>query len=283
MSVHIVVNSITALREKLEPFRREGKRIGLVPTMGALHDGHLSLARYSVQQTDCTVATIFVNPTQFAAGEDLDKYPRTLDEDLEKLGEAGVDFTLVPDEAEIYPDGYSTIVQPPDVAKVLEGEFRPTHFSGVCTVVLKLLNIADPDLAFFGQKDFQQVAVIKQMVADLNLNVEIVACPIIRDPDGLAMSSRNRYLDLDERRIALSINRCILFAVEEIESGQTDGHSIMAEMRQMLIDEGVTSIDYVAVCDPTTLEIQNQIQKPTVVLVAATVGKTRLIDNSLVQ
>lgn len=282
MSAPLVVKTITALREKLEPLRQAGKRIGLVPTMGALHDGHLSLARHSIEQADYTVATIFVNPSQFAAGEDLDKYPRTMDDDLKKLSSVGVDFVLVPDEAEIYPHGYSTIVQPPDVAKVLEGEFRPAHFSGVCTVVLKLLNIAKPSLAFFGQKDYQQVAVIKQMVADLNVDVEIVTCPIVRDPDGLAMSSRNRYLDANERQVALGIQRCIRFAVDEIQSGQTDAHCVMAEMRQMLIDQGVNSIDYAAVCNPSTLEIQNEIQVPAVVLVAATVGKTRLIDNSLV-
>ena len=283
MSTHLVVNSIAALREKIEPLKRAGKRIGLVPTMGALHDGHLSLARYSVEKCDCTIVTIFVNPTQFAVGEDLDKYPQTLDEDIKKLSAAGVDFTLVPDNNEIYPQGYSTAVQPPEIAKVLEGEFRQTHFGGVCTVVLKLLNIAKPNVAFFGQKDFQQVAVVRQMVTDLNIDVEIVSCPIVRDPDGLAMSSRNRYLDSDERQIALNINRTIRFAVDEIEAGQTDAHCLMAEMRQMLIDNGVTSIDYAAVCDSATLKIQNQVKKPAVILIAAMVGKTRLIDNSLVE
>ena len=283
MGQTLVVNSVAALREKVAPLRRAGKRIGLVPTMGALHDGHVSLAKASVDQMDCTIATIFVNPTQFAAGEDLDKYPRTLETDVELLSNANVDFVLIPGVEEIYPPGHSTLVEPPAVARTLEGEFRPKHFGGVCTVVLKLLNIAKPDVAFFGQKDFQQVAVIRRMVVDLNLDTEIVSCPIIRDSDGLAMSSRNRYLSDEERSIALSIGRTIQFALDEIQAGQTDAHCIMAEMRQMLIDDGVDRIDYAAICDPDTLKIQSEVSKPAVVLIAAHVGTTRLIDNGIVE
>ncbi len=251
--------------------------------MGALHAGHLSLAKKSLEQTDCTIATIFVNPTQFAAGEDLNKYPRTLEQDIQQLNELGVDIVFVPTEKEVYPVGHSTTVQAPDVGKVLEGEFRPEHFSGVCTVVLKLFNMTQPDKAYFGQKDFQQVAVIRRMVVDLDVNVEIVVGEIVRDEDGLAMSSRNRYLSDAERADALSLQNTIQYARQEISNGETDGHVLMAEMRQMLIDGGVTQVDYAAVCRPDTLQVMDRIERPAVILLAAHVGDTRLIDNGLVE
>lgn len=271
------------MNEIVQQLRSAGKRVGCVPTMGALHEGHLSLARASVAATDVTVATLFVNPTQFSPGEDLDKYPRQLQQDLELLGSVGVEYVFCPEADAMYPPGSSTSVSPPKVAKKLEGEFRPTHFGGVATVVLKLLNIVQPDVAFFGQKDFQQVAVIKSMVADLNVPVQIEVCPIVRDADGLALSSRNVYLSDEERKIALSISRTLNEAKSAIDSGQRDGFEVVTEMRQSLIDAGVTSIDYAVVANPDTLETADPIALPAVLLIAVYVGKTRLIDNCIVQ
>lgn len=277
-----IIHGPDEIRAVVEKHKRDGKTVGCVPTMGALHEGHLSLARASVEETDMTVVTIFVNPTQFAPGEDLDKYPRQLDEDVKLLAEAGVDYVFCPETETMYPSGSSTSVSPPKVSRKLEGEFRPTHFGGVATIVLKLFNIVGPNVAFFGQKDFQQVAVIRQMVRDLNVPVEIRACPIIRDSDGLALSSRNVYLSDEERKIALSLNQTLTFVKQQIEAGQRDGFEIITEMRQRLIDGGVTSIDYVAVANADTLENCDPVALPVVLLIAAYVGKTRLIDNCVV-
>ena len=278
-----IIHGPEEIRAVVEKHKREGKTVGCVPTMGALHEGHLSLAKISVEETDVTVVTIFVNPTQFAPGEDLDKYPRQLDEDVKLLTEAGVDYVFVPETETMYPAGSSTSVAPPKVSRKLEGEFRPTHFGGVATIVLKLFNIVCPDVAFFGQKDFQQVAVLKQMVCDLNVPVKIRTCPIIRDEDGLALSSRNVYLSDEERKVALSINQTLWYVKQQIESGQRDGFEIITEMRQQLIDGGVTSIDYVAVVNPNTLENCDPVELPVALLIAAYVGKTRLIDNCVVE
>lgn len=277
-----VIHSPEEMRSTSDRLKLEGKTIGCVPTMGALHEGHLSLAKASVATTDITVATIFVNPTQFAPGEDLSKYPRQLDDDLEMLGEVGVDYVFCPDETTMYPEDSSTSVTPPKVSRKLEGEFRPTHFSGVATVVLKLFNIVGPTKAFFGQKDFQQVAVVKQMVRDFNVPIEIETCPIVRDEDGLALSSRNAYLSKEERESALCINRTLFHVQKQIEDGQRDSFEIVTEMRQMLIDGGVTSIDYVAVVNPNTLESCDPVTLPVSLLIAVYVGKTRLIDNCVV-
>jgi pantoate--beta-alanine ligase len=251
--------------------------------MGASHAGHVSLAEASVAQTDVTIATIFVTPTQFAPDEDLSTYPRTLDEDLAQLERAGVDAVFVPDENEMYPPGCTTSVVPPQLAATLEGEFRPTHFAGVATVVLKLLNMTQADVAFFGQKDYQQALVVRRMVADLNVPVRIEVCPIVRDDDGLAMSSRNVYLSAEERKIALTLKRTLDLAETQIREGQRDGFELITEMRQSLIDGGVTSIDYAAVVHADTLETLDPIQLPCVALVAAHVGTTRLIDNCLIE
>ncbi len=277
-----LITDPTEMTRVVEGLRIRGKKVGCVPTMGALHAGHLSLARASVEQTDVTVATIFVNPTQFAPGEDLDKYPRQLAEDADLLAGVGVNYLFCPQTDVMYPPGSSTSVLAPKISKRLEGEFRPTHFGGVATIVLKLLNIVGPHVAYFGQKDYQQVAVIRKMVTDLNVPVEIVACPIIRDPDGLAMSSRNVYLSAEQRQIALSISGTLREAKERIESGNRDGYEMVTEMRQRLIDSGVTSIDYVAVANPDTLETADPIELPVVLLIAVYVGKTRLIDNCIV-
>lgn len=276
------IHDLAEMRDVINKFKTRGMTVGCVPTMGALHEGHLSLARDSVAETDITVVTIFVNPTQFAPGEDLDKYPRTLEEDLKLLGDVGVQYVFCPDTETMYSPGSSTAVAPPKISRKLEGEFRPTHFGGVATIVLKLLNIVEPDIAFFGQKDFQQVAVVKQMVRDLNVPVEIRACPIIRDEDGLALSSRNAYLSDEERAIALTINKTLSHVRQQIEDGQRDGFEVVTEMRQMLIDGGVSSIDYAAVVNPDTLESSDPIELPVALLIAVYVGKTRLIDNCVV-
>ena len=217
-----VISEPAKMRALTDGLKQKGKTVGCIPTMGALHEGHLSLARASVAATDVSVATIFVNPTQFAPGEDLDSYPRRLEEDLQLLGSIGVDYVFCPQAETMYPAGSSTSVVPPKISKKLEGEFRPTHFAGVATIVLKLLNIVGPTTAFFGQKDFQQVAVIKQMVADFDVPVKIETCPIVRDDDGLALSSRNAYLSEDEREIALTINRTLKHIQQQIQDGQRD-------------------------------------------------------------
>ncbi len=278
-----VFRTCREMSEYAERLRDRGASIGLVPTMGALHAGHLSLVDHSLQQTDHTIVTLFVNPTQFAAGEDLDRYPRPFEQDMQLLGERKVHAVFAPVDAEMYPPGWSTRVQPPAIARNLEGEFRPEHFGGVATIVLKLLNITRADYAFFGQKDYQQGAVIQQMVVDLNVPATIQICPIVREPDGLALSSRNVYLSPDEREIALSLNQTLKSVRKQIEQGETDAHALMSEMRQMLIDGGVSSIDYAVVADPVTLTIADEITRPVVALVAAQVGSTRLIDNDLIQ
>ncbi len=278
-----MINTIDELRSFIEETRAAGKTIGLVPTMGALHEGHLSLARRSVEQTDITVATIFVNPTQFASGEDLSVYPRPLERDLKLLASVGVDVAFVPSDEDMYPPGCSTTVSPPELGSSLEGEFRPTHFRGVLTIVLKLFNLVQADVALFGRKDYQQSLVIRKMVDDLNVPTRIEVCPIVRDPDGLAMSSRSVYLGTEEREIALSLKKTLDLAKEQIEQGQRDGFELITEMRQSLIDSGVTSIDYAVVADPQTLETLDPIQLPCVLLIAAHVGNTRLIDNCIVE
>ena len=251
--------------------------------MGALHAGHISLAHSACEQADVTIATIFVNPTQFAAGEDLEKYPRTLEADVEQLSQAGIDYVFAPQPDEVYPGGFSTYVDPPEIAKPFEGEHRPTHFSGVTTVVLKLLNMTGADKAFFGQKDYQQMLVVRQMVNELNVPCEIVSCPIVRDQDGLALSSRNRYLSKEERQQALSLSKTLQLAESLIRDGERDTHVIMNEMKQSLIDGGVDSIDYAMVANADDLTIPDEITLPVVCLLAAQVGSTRLIDNCVVQ
>lgn len=277
-----VIKTCSELVAHVRQAKSAGKTIGVVPTMGALHKGHVSLAVASKEATDETIATIYVNPTQFAPGEDLDKYPRTLESDLEMLESVGVDVVFVPTNEEMYPPNCSTTVTPAMVAKPLEGEFRPTHFTGVATLVLKMLNLTSADKAFFGQKDFQQVMVVKRMVADLSVQTEIVVCPTVRDPDGMAMSSRNRYLSDDERQRGLMLSKTIKHAENQIREGERDGFALITEMRQMLIDGGVDTIDYAVVANPMTLEAYDEIKLPVVALIAAHVGKTRLIDNVLI-
>jgi len=277
-----VFHEPSELRAEIRKAQADGKRVGLVPTMGALHQGHLSLVAESQKSCDLTVVTIFVNPTQFAPGEDFAKYPRTLEADLKLLSEFDPVWVLAPEVDAMYPPGSTTEVKAPEIALPLEGEFRPIHFDGVATIVLKLFQVAPADAAFFGQKDYQQVRVIEEMVRDLIVPIEIVRCPIIRERDGLAMSSRNRYLSPDEREIALSISRSLQDAAQRIENGETNAQLLRDTIETSVRAAGFREIDYVAVACPLTLKSVETIQGDVVILVAAKVGATRLIDNVLV-
>jgi pantoate--beta-alanine ligase len=274
-----LVDNTADLRRAVADARAAGKTIGLVPTMGALHEGHLSLVRASRAECDLTVVTIFVNPTQFGPHEDLEKYPRTLENDLRLLAGEGADLAFAPPREALYPAGFSTYVDPPDVALTLEGKCRPGHFRGVTTIVLKLFNLAQAHVAYFGQKDYQQARVIDRMVHDLDVPIIIRVCPIVRESDGLAMSSRNRYMNPAERDKALALWRCLTAARDLVASGQRDAATVATGMRAVLQEREVTRIDYAALADPDTLQPVTTIEGPTMALVAAHVGKTRLIDN----
>ncbi len=277
----LVVTTRVGLRPHLAAARVAGKTIGLVPTMGALHAGHMSLVERSRRECDYTVATIFVNPTQFGPNEDFSRYPRTLDADLTLLANASVDLVFAPDTAEMYPAGNSTLVEVGQVSEPLEGQFRPGHFRGVSTIVLKLFQLIPADVAYFGQKDFQQSLVIRRMVEDLNLPIAIRVCPIVREPDGLAMSSRNRYLSLDERRRALALSQSLQVARELVRRGTQDPAVILRAMSNTIAAAGGIRVDYVTLVNPQTLEPVTKVDRPTAALVAAWVGITRLIDNEL--
>jgi pantoate--beta-alanine ligase len=277
-----VITSPAAMWRHVRQEQRKGRRVGVVPTMGALHAGHLSLVHEARLRTDHVVATIFVNPTQFAPHEDFSKYPRTLDADLAALSSAGCHAVFVPTAEEMYPPGATTAVEPPDVARPLEGVCRPGHFRGVATIVLKLFHLIPADVACFGQKDFQQALVIRRMVADLNVPIDVVVCPTVREPDGLALSSRNRYLSSAEREQALALSRALRQAERLIEAGERDSSRIIEAMRTALVTAGITSIDYVALADPETLTEVSQVAGQSVALIACRVGNTRLIDNCLI-
>ena len=278
-----LVRSISELRELLAAARADGLTIGLVPTMGALHEGHLSLVRQSLEATDRTVVSIFVNPTQFGPDEDLDAYPRALDADMEALSECGADFAFVPSAEEVYTADSQTWVTVEGVAATLEGEYRPTHFRGVATIVLKLFNIVSSDVAFFGQKDYQQALVIRRMVHDLNVPVTIRVCPIVREPDGLAMSSRNVYLSPDERQQALVLSKSLAQAESLIRGGETAVKAIEEAMLRLIRTAPDADVDYIAICDPETLAPVETVAGPVVALLAVRVGSTRLIDNAVIE
>jgi pantoate--beta-alanine ligase len=275
-----LVTAISELRQRVRAARAEGKSIGLVPTMGALHEGHLSLVRASMAECDFTAVTIFVNPTQFGPREDFSKYPRGLDDDLDALNRCGADLAFAPTNETIYPTGCSTYVDPPHVARLWEGQCRPGHFRGVTTVVLKLFNLVQADIAYFGQKDYQQALVIQRMVDDLNVAIDVRVCPIVREPDGLAMSSRNRYLSAEQRQQALAVSRSLREAERLTADGQRRAEVVLAAMRHVLEEAGIHRIDYVALVDPETLEPVSELRGPAMALIAAYVGETRLIDNA---
>ncbi len=276
-----VLHKLHEIYAQVDFARREGKTIGIVPTMGALHDGHLSLVRESSTNCDLTVATIFVNPSQFGPKEDLSRYPRTMDDDLAGLVQAGADIVFVPETQEVYLDGHSTWIEPPAVAKPLEGEFRPGHYRGVATIVLKLFNMIPATVAFFGLKDYQQLLVIRRMVEDLNIPIRIVSCPTIREADGLALSSRNRYLNPTERAKATCLSKALQRVAELVDAGETNIPILESTMKTILEKSGVSQIDYARVVDAATLETIALLRSPSVALIAARIGNTRLIDNKI--
>lgn len=257
--------------------------VGLIPTMGALHQGHLSLADRSLHECHKTVATIFVNPTQFGPNEDFSRYPRTLEKDLGELAARKVDMVFTPTRESLYPSGYSTFVDPPAVAKPLEGVCRPGHFRGVSTVVLKLFQILPSTVAYFGQKDYQQLAVIRQVVVDLNIPVRIQGCPTVREPDGLALSSRNRYLSSSDRLKAVSLWTALQTTKRLFDEGERCVRALESAMLEVLIKMGIEQIDYARVVDANTLSDIETIDSGAVALIAARVGKTRLIDNLILE
>jgi pantoate--beta-alanine ligase len=277
-----LVTTRVEVRSAILDARAAGRKVGLVPTMGALHEGHLSLVWESRKQCDFTVVTIFVNPTQFGPSEDFNRYPRTLEADLRLLKGVQADLVFAPAVEEMYPPGCTTAIEPPEVAKALDGDFRPGHFRGVATIVLKLFNVAPADVAYFGQKDYQQTLVVRRMVEDLNVPIQVQVCPTVREADGLAMSSRNVYLSSEERQRALAVSRALQAAEEMIAGGETDPAAVEARMSQILRDGGVDRIDYAAIVDPETLQGVGAIHDKVAALVAAHVGKTRLIDNRLI-
>jgi len=257
-------------------------RLALVPTMGALHAGHMSLIAHAKNNAPAVAVSIFVNPTQFGPKEDYTKYPRPIDEDLDKCEQAGVDFIFSPTAQEIYPPGGpDVVVDLPTMTSVLEGKHRPGHFKGVCQVVAKLFNIIQPTVACFGQKDFQQLRVIEAMVEALDMPIDIIACPTLRDPDGLAMSSRNAYLSPEDRQKALSISRALMMGFKEFKDGVRQTNRLITTMQKVMLEQHL-SIDYVAAVDPETLKPVEKIEAPTLLAIAARVGVTRLIDNTVV-
>jgi len=273
-----VIETAAAMQAFSEAERKAGKTIGCVPTMGYLHKGHLSLIRECARRADTVVMTLFVNPTQFGPGEDLEKYPRDLKGDCEKAAQAGARVVFHPSGDEMYPQGYQTYVEVEKITRDLEGEFRPVHFRGVTTVVTKLLCAVQPHLAAFGEKDFQQLRVIERMVKDLNMGVEIMGCPTVREPDGLAMSSRNVYLSKEERQRARAISRALFTAREAVAAGEEDASRLAEQAVRMLSDAGL-DLDYVAIRDDRSLAPLERIDRPARMLIAARAGKTRLIDN----
>ncbi|MCA9024806.1 MAG: pantoate--beta-alanine ligase [Planctomycetaceae bacterium] len=278
-----VVKTVSDVREAVAIARDGGERIGCVPTMGALHAGHMSLVEDCRERSDFVVLTIFVNPTQFSPTEDLSKYPRPLEDDLAKCREADVDLVFTPEVPMLYPQGFETYVELQHIPNRLEGAHRPTHFRGVATIVTKLFNIVQPDVACFGQKDYQQQTLIRRMVRDLDMPVEIVVCPTVRERDGLALSSRNVYLSESERRSALSLYASLQLAQERIQSGETDLHAIRTAMHDLMASREYVSPDYVSLADPNTLDELDTPVPHMVALVAARVGKTRLIDNLVIE
>ncbi|MDR3621285.1 MAG: pantoate--beta-alanine ligase [Paludisphaera borealis] len=276
--------SIPAVRAAVAAAKADGRKIGFVPTMGALHEGHLRLIDHCRDRSGFTVVSIFVNPTQFGPSEDFSRYPRTLDDDLRKCREAGADLVFTPTPAEVYPRGASatTFVEVPGLSQVLEGEIRTTHFRGVTTVVMALFNIVRPDLAVFGQKDYQQQLLIRRMVEDLHVGVEIATAPTVREPDGLAMSSRNRYLDPRQRQGAAVLHRALEAARRLVDGGERDADRVRQILRSTIESEVTAGLEYAVVADAETLAELGDIApgRAAVALLAARFGTTRLIDNA---
>ena len=277
------VKRIGDVRREVRKARGMGLRVGLVPTMGALHEGHASLIRAARAECGYVAVSLFVNPAQFGPGEDLARYPRPIQNDLAVCRREGADLVFAPAAAEMYPEGFATTVRIAGLSEKMCGAFRPGHFDGVCTVVAKLLAIVQPDAAYFGEKDAQQLAIVRRMAADLNLPLEIRGCPLVREPDGLAMSSRNAYLSPEERQQALAISAALADTRKAIESGERDAAAVADMLRRRLQAARGVELQYVAVVDPDTLADLDRIGGQALVAVAAKVGATRLIDNVLLR
>lgn len=275
----MLVKEIKELRSIIKSWRREGLSIGFVPTMGALHEGHESLIKRAVAENDRVVVSVFVNPTQFGPNEDYDAYPRNIDKDLKLCMNAGATVVFNPEPKEMYFQDKSTSVSVSGLTDVLCGAKRPGHFDGVCLVVSKFLNIVTPDRAYFGQKDAQQVAVIKRMIRDLNIDVEIIPCPIVREEDGLAKSSRNTYLSAEERKVALVLSRSLKIAKKALDNGERYAYKLKELIRVEINKEPLAKIDYVEIVDSDSLNDVEVIERNILVPIAVYIGKTRLIDN----
>ncbi len=277
-----VFEKIKDISNFIKELKAQKKTIGFVPTMGFLHEGHLSLMRYAKKVTDVVVVSIFVNPAQFGPKEDFNTYPRDIEGDKGKCLDAGVDILFMPSASEIYPEGYLTYVNVEKITDVMCGASRPGHFKGVATIVAKLFDIVKPDKAFFGQKDYQQTLVIKKMAADLNMDIDVEALPTVREPDGLAMSSRNSYLNEEERKAATCLYWSLTKAEEMIKNGERNSAKIIGDMQKIIEAEKLARIDYITIADAETLEEIKTIDKKAVIALAVWIGKTRLIDNIVV-
>lgn len=277
-----IATTIKEVRAQVKAWKKDGCSVGLVPTMGYLHEGHGSLISRARSENDKVVVSIFVNPMQFGPGEDLESYPRDLDKDSAYCESLGADLIFHPEPSEMYTEGFCSYVDMSVLTEELCGLSRPVHFRGVCTVVNKLFNIVQPNRAYFGQKDAQQLAVITRMVEDLNMDLEIIGCPIIREEDGLAKSSRNTYLSAEERQAALVLSRAVNYGKELVAAGETDARQLVAKMKALIEKEPMARIDYVKAVDGLTMQQVDRVQRPMLVALAVYIGKTRLIDNFIV-
>jgi len=271
------------MKEYARGARAEGRVIGLVPTMGALHEGHTALVKRARQECSRVIASVFVNPKQFGPKEDYKKYPRDLEKDAEKLATVGVDALFAPEAADVYPDGFRTYVNVEGISERLEGRSRPGHFRGVSTVVLKLFEIVQPHFAYFGRKDAQQVRIISEMARDLNLDAEIVVCSVVREADGLALSSRNAYLSAEERKAATVLHRALVAARNELSAGVRDAMQLQTVMRRIIEAEPLANVDYAEIVSADTFETVVRVARPSYAVLAVFIGKTRLIDNLLIE
>lgn len=278
-----ITGKIDEVRRKVKEWRNQGLSVGLVPTMGYLHEGHKSLIDRAVAENDRVVVSDFVNPIQFGAGEDLATYPRDIEADKRLCGQAGAHLIFHPQPAEMYAPDFSTYVEMQKVSEGLCGKTRPTHFRGVCTVVCKLFHIVMPDRAYFGQKDAQQLAVIRRMVRDLDMDIQIVGCPIIREPDGLAKSSRNTYLNEEERKAALVLSKAVFHGQDMMEKGERDAGTILSSMKKLIEAEPLAKIDYVEMVDADTIAPLAKAQGRVLTAMAVYIGSTRLIDNFIME
>lgn len=274
-----IVKTVDEVREQVKEWRKEGLTVGLVPTMGYLHEGHQSLIKKSVEQNDRTVVSVFVNPMQFGPTEDLESYPRDLEADAKLVESTGGDLIFNPEPEEMYKDGFCSFVNMTGLPDALCGLTRPVHFKGVCTVVNKLFNIVKPDRAYFGEKDAQQLAIIMRMVKDLNMDLEIVGCPIIREADGLAKSSRNIYLTPEERKAAVILSKSVALGKKMVADGEKDAKKIVAAMKELINSEPLATIDYVEMVDMDTMKSIDEVKGHVLCAMAVKFGKARLIDN----